>query len=58
VFTRTPLIIGAVAAVALWIAAAATGFDNILALLWIIAAAYVVLGLVVVFVQRRRGTAV
>jgi LPXTG-motif cell wall-anchored protein len=53
VFTRNGLIALAVLTVALYTAAAATGFDNILAALWMVPAVLLLIGIVVAWRRRR-----
>jgi LPXTG-motif cell wall-anchored protein len=53
VFTRNGLIVLAFLTVGLYIAAAATGFDNILAALWMVPAVLLLIGTVVVWRRRR-----
>jgi LPXTG-motif cell wall-anchored protein len=52
-FTRNGLIVLAALTVGLYIAAAATGFDNILAALWIVPAVLLLIGIVVAWRRRR-----
>jgi LPXTG-motif cell wall-anchored protein len=53
VFTRNGLVVLVVLTVGLYIAAAATGFDNILAALWIIPAVLLLVGAVVAWRRRQ-----
>jgi len=53
VFTRNGLIALAALTVGLYIAAAATGFDNILAALWMVPAVLLLIGIVVAWRRRR-----
>lgn len=55
VFRRNGLIVLAAFTVGLYIAAAATGFDNILAALWMVPAVLLLIGIVVAW-RRRRAT--
>ena len=54
--TRTGLLAIGALTVVLYIAAAATGFDNVLAVLWIVPAVLFLIGIVAAWRARRQAT--